>query len=162
MGAKVMAMTLEPCPFCGGQCEIVKGYAVEAVWPHREFHRVFCTSCQARQLFHRTPEEAAAAWNRRAHISQPAQAVDVDSLAQEIRRVDGSHSLGAAALAEALTPFITRAISGGKAGPVGEVMRKGFMTTESCGPDKRYVLSIKFQSLEDLQAAHSALAEASR
>lgn len=31
---------------------------------------------------------------------------DVDSLAQEIRRVDGSHRLGAGALAEALMPFL--------------------------------------------------------
>ncbi len=30
----------------------------------------------------------------------------VDQLAQEIRRVDGSHSLGAGALAEALMPFV--------------------------------------------------------
>lgn len=30
----------------------------------------------------------------------------IDSLAQEIRRVDGNHSLGAGALAEALAPFI--------------------------------------------------------
>ena len=50
------------------------------------------------------------AWNViRAHLSRPAQAVDVDALAQEIRRVDGNHSLGAGALAEALMPFITRA-----------------------------------------------------
>jgi hypothetical protein len=35
--------------------------------------------------------------------------LDVDALAQEIRRVDGSHSLGAGALAEALLPFIERA-----------------------------------------------------
>jgi hypothetical protein len=34
---------------------------------------------------------------------------DVDELAQEIRRVDGSHSMGAGALAEALIPFIERA-----------------------------------------------------
>lgn len=32
--------------------------------------------------------------------------LDVDALAQEIRRVDGSHSLGAGALAEALAPYI--------------------------------------------------------
>ena len=31
---------------------------------------------------------------------------DVDSLAQEIRRVDGAHRLGAGALAEALMPFL--------------------------------------------------------
>jgi hypothetical protein len=53
--------------------------------------------------------------------TQPAQGVDVDSLAQEIRRVDGSHSLGAAALAEALTPFIIRAVSGEKAAQAVDV-----------------------------------------
>jgi hypothetical protein len=36
-----------------------------------------------------------------------APALDVDVLAQEIRRVDGSHSLGATQLAEALLPFIS-------------------------------------------------------
>lgn len=36
--------------------------------------------------------------------------IDVDALANEIRRVDGSHSLGAGALAEALMPFIERAL----------------------------------------------------
>ena len=35
----------------------------------------------------------------------------VDDLAQEIRRVDGSNSLGAGALAEALMPFILRAVA---------------------------------------------------
>jgi hypothetical protein len=34
-------------------------------------------------------------------------AIDVDRLAEEIRRVDGNHSLGAGALAEALIPFLT-------------------------------------------------------
>jgi hypothetical protein len=37
--------------------------------------------------------------------------LDVDSLAQEIRRVDGNHSLGAGALAEALMPFLLNATS---------------------------------------------------
>lgn len=32
---------------------------------------------------------------------------EVDDLAQEIRRVDGNHSLGAGALAEALMPFFS-------------------------------------------------------
>ena len=32
--------------------------------------------------------------------------IAIDRLAQEIRRVDGSNSLGAAALAEALMPFV--------------------------------------------------------
>jgi hypothetical protein len=35
-----------------------------------------------------------------------AQLPDVDALAQEIRRVDGAHKLGAGALAEALMPFL--------------------------------------------------------
>lgn len=39
------------------------------------------------------------------------QLIDVDALANEIRRVDGNHSLGAGALAEALLPFLTSAIS---------------------------------------------------
>jgi hypothetical protein len=37
-----------------------------------------------------------------------ADALTVDSLAQEIRRVDGQHKLGAGALAEALMPFLER------------------------------------------------------
>lgn len=37
--------------------------------------------------------------------------ITVDALAQEIRRVDGNHSLGAGALAEALMPFLTAALS---------------------------------------------------
>lgn len=35
----------------------------------------------------------------------------VDDLAQEIRRVDGNHNLGAAQLAEALMPFIIKNLS---------------------------------------------------
>jgi len=40
-----------------------------------------------------------------------ASAMSVDVLAQEIRRVDGNHSLGAGALAEALMPFLSRRLS---------------------------------------------------
>lgn len=36
---------------------------------------------------------------------------DIDKLAQEIRRVDGSNSLGAGALAEALMPFLRTALA---------------------------------------------------
>lgn len=39
------------------------------------------------------------------------KALTVDALAQEIRRVDGNHSLGAGALAEAILPFIARAVA---------------------------------------------------
>lgn len=47
-----------------------------------------------------------AALRQHALATAPA-AIDVDALAQEIRRVDGTHSLGAGALAEALLPFLT-------------------------------------------------------
>jgi len=42
-------------------------------------------------------------------ITQPAPVAhfDVAQLAQEIRRVDGKHDLGAGALAEALMPFLS-------------------------------------------------------
>ena len=42
----------------------------------------------------------------RRHKSAIRNAIDVDALAQEIRRLDGLHNLGAGALAEALMPFI--------------------------------------------------------
>lgn len=37
--------------------------------------------------------------------------IDVDALANEIRRVDGNHDKGAGALAEALMPFLTAALA---------------------------------------------------
>jgi hypothetical protein len=47
----------------------------------------------------------------------------VDALAQEIRRVDGSNSLGAGALAEALMPFVTRGATLGVEG-VAQIIRQ--------------------------------------
>lgn len=44
-------------------------------------------------------------------LHQHGGGVNVDALAQEIRRVDGNHSLGAGALAEALLPFLTAALA---------------------------------------------------
>ena len=44
--------------------------------------------------------------------------MNVDDLAQEIRRVDGSNSLGAGALAEKLMPFLTAALAASPAEPV--------------------------------------------
>lgn len=40
----------------------------------------------------------------------PKATLDVDGLAQEIRRVDGGNKLGAGALAEALTPYIEKQV----------------------------------------------------
>lgn len=50
--------------------------------------------------------------------------VDVNDLAQEIRRVDGSHSLGAGALAEALLPFIRSALTDDKSEAAEERIRQ--------------------------------------
>lgn len=47
--------------------------------------------------------------------------ISVDELAQEIRRVDGSNSLGAGALAEALTPFLSSRLSAASAPEGGAV-----------------------------------------
>ena len=41
-------------------------------------------------------------------LADDPRATFADKLAAEIRRVDGDHSLGAGALADALTPFIER------------------------------------------------------
>lgn len=41
-------------------------------------------------------------------MTDPTNIMNIDELAQEIRRVDGSHTLGAGALAEAILPFIAR------------------------------------------------------
>ncbi len=56
-------------------------------------------------------------WECQSLFAAPAQqpvivkALDVDALAQEIRRVDGNHALGAGALAEAILPFVRSALS---------------------------------------------------
>lgn len=65
---------LTACPMCGGEAHITKGYATEQVWPHGDFHRVFCGCCQLRQLFYRTSEEAITAWNNRTPTAAAAQA----------------------------------------------------------------------------------------
>lgn len=48
-----------------------------------------------------------------------------DALAQEIRRVDGNHSLGAAELADALTPFIARELDRKATGECVGVIAQG-------------------------------------
>lgn len=56
-------------------------------------------------------------------VETPSAEGEVDRLAQEIRRVDGNHDLGAGALAEALIPFI-RALSPSAAACKCEVLRE--------------------------------------
>lgn len=54
-------------------------------------------------------------------MTTPRVAVPVDDLAQEIRRVDGNHDLGAGALAEALMPFLSQCLSAAPAPEGGAV-----------------------------------------
>lgn len=60
-----MTMNIKPCPFCGGRCKTIKGTANQDEW-EGTFWRVYCSCCQARQLFHKTEAKAIDAWNRRA------------------------------------------------------------------------------------------------
>ena len=50
--------------------------------------------------------EKRAAYAAMLAASPQGEGLTVDALAQEIRRVDGSNTLGAGALAEALMPFL--------------------------------------------------------
>jgi hypothetical protein len=94
--------------------------------------------------------------------------LDVDTLAQEIRRVDGNHTLGAGALAEALMPFLSahraKAQPAQQQGePVGEVRMRngewfGYITKANakkfkleCG-DKLYTTSPSFEQARRMAA----------
>ena len=53
------------------------------------------------------PNVRAAVYEEAPTVAVQQCGLDVDALAQEIRRVDGSNSLGAGALAEALLPYLS-------------------------------------------------------
>ena len=73
-----MAEGLKPCPFCGGEVQILK--ATPRIHRYRDFiYCVYCSECEL--LFgydedyggiFATEEEAADAWNRRANDDQGA------------------------------------------------------------------------------------------
>ena len=121
------AMTLLPCPFCGGEPEIVRAQDEDG-----RFAAVGCPHCGAGSRQHYFVGDDAvphvvSAWNRRAHLAQPAQAVDVvawrwrdnvrpglpwdvtddEDVINGMRRTGGYE----------IEP-LTRAISGEKSGPV--------------------------------------------
>jgi hypothetical protein len=86
---------LLPCPFCG------EGQSVVEPWFDDVAHRwrVGCGRCGCSTGTHptdKTPDPAIAAWNRRPHISQPAQAVDVEKASDAWREaaaaILGKHS----------------------------------------------------------------------
>jgi hypothetical protein len=66
-----------------------------------------------------TPEAAVAKWNRRAHLAQPAQAVDVGAI-QDVVTLLRSHAKKNTHHDAVLAHQLERALSGEKAGPVGD------------------------------------------
>jgi hypothetical protein len=59
--------------------------------------------------------------------------LSIDALAQEIRRVDGNHSLGAGALAEALMPFISAHLAAQAEWPSEEDVRNACAAHDAYG-----------------------------
>lgn len=58
---------LKPCPFCGGECKVVKtswGYCPQC--QGKDADGIWCHMHVLPLPSYNTPEEAAAAWNRRA------------------------------------------------------------------------------------------------
>lgn len=77
------------CPFCGGNAYVTKGYSAnENVWPG-DFWRVFCGSCQVRQLFHRSDAEAVSAWNRRSDSAAGIVQAEIDRAEALLNVEDG-------------------------------------------------------------------------
>lgn len=63
---------LKPCPFCGGEAEIVMSGGDR---------RVDCKKCGARSDWYDTEAEAIAAWNRRVCVKQNGEKLDTNSVA---------------------------------------------------------------------------------
>jgi len=57
-----VSVELNPCPFCGGEAEIVKVF---------DGVLVMCKACGLRVPFSYTEEEAARYWNMNASIGRP-------------------------------------------------------------------------------------------
>lgn len=125
-----------PCPFCGGKAETIKGYATEQVWQHGEFHRVYCTSCQSRQLFHRTREDAVGAWNKRPDLAARVEAERV-------------------ACAKAVSVVFDRYHK--KSDPISQTMAAGVVMAESSiralGPTPAFDTAIKAAREDGMEAA---------
>lgn len=75
-------MSLKPCPFCGGEAApgTIRYHdktVREQEWGQDTFHKINCIVCGANNLGivgFRTPELAAAHWNRRSECLQKGKA----------------------------------------------------------------------------------------
>jgi hypothetical protein len=112
-----------PCPHCGKSDRLtLRQYMADddGGEPFPWGFNVLCNAmgfesdprrgCGASGAWGETEAEAIAAWNRRVVLDEldasKARTLDVDALAQEIRRLGGTSVLGSGALAEALMPFL--------------------------------------------------------
>ena len=61
--------TLKPCPFCGGEAEIIQTHCLTngCVLYHVYHYALGCPVDSIRTENRETPEEATAAWNRRVN-----------------------------------------------------------------------------------------------
>lgn len=57
-----MNKELKPCPFCGGEAEVIEQNNGFRIW-----HQAFCANCRVSQCVrdYRTIEQAIVAWNKR-------------------------------------------------------------------------------------------------
>lgn len=105
-------MTLEPCPFCGAPA--AKNRNPGDRWVY------YCPNGHTGYLRYKE-------WQARAHLAQPAQAVDVGAVRCVIDELNGyceasddsCYGTLATSLVRGYTEQLARALSGEKAGPVG-------------------------------------------
>lgn len=56
-----MTDKLKPCPFCGGEAEVIKGYLYGKV----THYSVTCPQCDFEYGMYKSKQNAEKAWNRR-------------------------------------------------------------------------------------------------
>lgn len=59
-------MELKPCPFCGGEAEVVTRTFKKWMLKTITYHYIRCQVCRATSAPDYSEAEAATAWNRRA------------------------------------------------------------------------------------------------
>ena len=63
MDVREKLVDLKPCPFCGGEADVIEHLFYE----HDSLYGLQCKKCKAKTyLFYESEEKAIEAWNRRA------------------------------------------------------------------------------------------------
>lgn len=68
-----MTEQLKPCPFCGGNADIVRSDDISG---HPRWYKVYCKKCQNRTWEHPRKKNAVLAWNTRAPAKPDAELVE--------------------------------------------------------------------------------------